>query len=57
MHRLQMFPNLALNPMERKDNIICEFYTLKNHNKHGVEKLLKLFMEVMLRTKKMTQCS
>ena len=52
-----MFPNLALNPMERKDNIICEFYTLKNHNKHGVEKLLKLFMEVMLRTKKMTQCS
>ncbi len=30
MHRVQRFPNLTLNPMERLEIILIEFNTLKN---------------------------
>ena len=29
-HRLQRLPNLTLNPMERLETMLIEFYTLKN---------------------------
>ena len=32
LHRLQMSPNLALNPMERLETMIIEVYALKNNN-------------------------
>ncbi len=30
MHRLQRFPDLALNPMERSETMPSAFYDLKN---------------------------
>ena len=29
-HRLQRFPNLALNSLARMETMLIEFYTLKN---------------------------
>ncbi len=42
MHRLWRSTNLALNPLERLETMIIEFYALKNNNRHEIGMLFKL---------------
>ncbi len=55
LHRLQRSPNLALNPMERLETMIIEFYALKNNNRHETGTLLSFFEEMSTRTRRRTQ--
>ncbi len=41
MHRLQKFPNLALNPMERSETMPIEFYAPNNLNAHDINSVGK----------------